>query len=55
MFDQALKYVMALSESKQALFLDRLDRVRGQAHNIGWGVGDDFDELWSRAGLEAEE
>jgi hypothetical protein len=54
MFDQALKYVMALPEPKRAPLLDRLDRVRSHGQNVGWGIGDDFDELWSHAGLEAE-
>jgi hypothetical protein len=55
MFGQALKYVMVLPEPKSAPFLDRLDCVRSQGRDIGWGVGDGFDELWSRTGLEAEE
>lgn len=51
MFEQALKYVLALPKAKQAAFLRRLDRVRQLGHSVGWGVGDDFDHFWSEAGL----
>lgn len=51
MFEQALKYVQALPKAKQAAFLNRLDRVRQLGQNVGWGVGDDFDHIWSEAGL----
>ena len=55
MFDQALKYVRALPKAQQAGFLARLDRVRQLGQNVGWGVGEDFDHLWSVAGLAGEE
>jgi hypothetical protein len=52
MFEQALKYVLALPKAQQAGFLARLDRVRQLGQNVGWGVGDDFAHFWSEAGLE---
>jgi len=55
MFGYALKYVLALPEAQQAAFLTRLDRVRELGQNVGWGVGEDFDHLWSEAGLAEEE
>ena len=51
MFEQALKYVLALPKGQQAAFLARLDRVRQLGQNVGWGVGDGFDHFWSEAGL----
>jgi len=51
MYEQALKYVLALPEPKRAAFLVRLDRVRQFGQNFGWGVGTDFDYFWSEAGL----
>lgn len=51
MFEQALKYVLALPAAQQAALLARLDRVRLLGHNVGWGVGGDFDHFWSAAGL----
>lgn len=55
MFEQALKYVLALPAAQQGPFLARIDRVRELGQNVGWGVGDDFDHLWSKAGLSGEE
>lgn len=55
MFEQALKYVHALPEARQAAFLKRLDRVRQSGQNVGWGVGDDFNYCWSEAGLAGDE
>lgn len=54
MFEQALKYVLALTKVKQTPFLARLDRVRQLGHNVGWGVADDFDHFWSEAGLAGD-
>jgi hypothetical protein len=54
MFDQALKYVLALPKAQQGALLTRLDRVCQLGQNVGWGVGDDFDHLWSEAGLGAK-
>ena len=51
MFEQALKYVLALPAAQQTAFLARLNRVRLLGQNVGWGVGDDFDHFWSEAGL----
>lgn len=51
MFEQALKYVLALPEAQQADFIARLGRVRKLGQNVGWGVGSDFHHSWSQAGL----
>ncbi|NDV14075.1 hypothetical protein GZH52_14975 [Crenobacter sp. HX-7-9] len=53
MFEQALKYVLALPQGQQVAFWVRLEQVRHQGQNIGWGVGEDFDQLWADAGLAA--
>jgi hypothetical protein len=50
MFEQALKAVVALDESQQAEFLARLDAVRQRCQDIGYGVGDDANELWAQRG-----
>jgi hypothetical protein len=52
MFEQALKTVMALPETRRESFLDRLQDVRASGQVLGWGVGDAFNDLWQRAGLE---
>jgi hypothetical protein len=55
MFEESLKYVLALPNAQRAAFLTRLDRVRQLGQDVGWGVGDDFDHLWSEAGLACAE
>ncbi len=55
MFEQALKYVLALPAVQQAAFLARLDRVRQLGQDVGWGVGDDFEHFWAEAGLAGAE
>ena len=55
MFEQSLRYVLALPAAQQAAFFARLDRVRHLGQNVGWGVGDDFDHCWSQAGLACDE
>lgn len=54
MFEQALKYVFALSEEQRAPFIDRLETVRQKGQSVGWGVGDDFDRLFVEYGLAEE-
>lgn len=52
MFEQALKYVLALPATQREPFVTRLDALRHQARITGWGgVSDDFDDRWIVAGL----
>ena len=50
MFEQALKAVAALDEPRRAEFLARLDLVRQRCQHVGYGVGDDANDLWARHG-----
>lgn len=45
MFEQALEAIDALPADNQPPLLDRLDTVRHLGHNLGYGVGDDMDDL----------
>ncbi|WP_201765147.1 hypothetical protein [Acidithiobacillus caldus] len=54
MFEQALKAVVALESSQQDAFVERLERVRHEGHNWGWGVGDDMDDLMAEYGFAEE-
>ena len=51
MFQQALKYVLALPVAQQSAFLARLNRVRQMGQGVGWGVDRDFNRFWTEAGL----
>lgn len=54
MFEQALKAISALEPSEQEGFVERLERVRHESHNWGWGVGDDMDDLMAEYGFAEE-
>ena len=48
MFEQALKVSVTLAIGQRDAMLDRLDAVRNISHNVGYGVGDDMDDLLVR-------
>lgn len=54
MFEQALKAIVTLEPSQQGAFVERLERVRREGHNRGWGVGDDMDDLMAEYGFVEE-
>ncbi len=45
MFEQALKAIATLPEANRPALWERLDAVRQRSHNIGYGVGENMDEL----------
>ncbi len=51
MFEQALKAIVVLVPSQQASFAERLERVRREGRNRGWGVGDTMDDLMAEYGF----
>ena len=54
MFEQALKTIVALEPSRQDAFVERLECVRNEGNNWGWGVGDDMDDLMAEYGFAEE-
>lgn len=50
MFEQALKVSVTLAAEHRDALLGRLDAVRDISHNVGYGVGDDMDDLLARYG-----
>ncbi|WP_372527110.1 hypothetical protein [Piscinibacter sp.] len=53
MFEQALKAIAALPAPQRPEFLSRLEAVRSRCDNIGYGVGDDMDQLWAERGRDS--
>ena len=51
-FGQALKVMDALPEGPRSALLGRLDAVRRLGHNLGYGVGDDMDDLLVEHGFD---
>jgi len=48
MFEQALKVTRQLPAGEPDALIARLDRVRTISRNVGYGVGDDMDDLLSK-------
>ena len=46
------KTVEALPEQRRSALFGRLDAVRRLGHNLGYGVGDDMDDLLAEYGLD---
>lgn len=54
MFEQALKAIVGLEPCHQNAIVKRLERVRREGHNWGWGVGDEMDDLMAEYGFAKE-
>ena len=52
MFEQALKTIAALPEANGLAWWERLDAVRQRSHNIGYGVGENMDDLLAEHGVD---
>ncbi|EXI76987.1 MAG: hypothetical protein AW10_04112 [Candidatus Accumulibacter appositus] len=50
MFEQALKTTASLTDVQRQPLWDRLSDVRHASHNIGYGVGEDMDDLLAKYG-----
>lgn len=51
MFEQAVLITMALPQAQRVQLVTRLVAVRKQAANLGFGVGDEMDEILSGHGV----
>ena len=52
MFEQALKVIGTLPESDRLELFTRLDAVRRTSHTVGYGVGDDMDDLLAEHAID---
>lgn len=53
MFAQAVKVTATLPQAQRPALLARLDAVRQRCHDLGYGVGDDMDALFTAHGGHA--
>ena len=51
MFEQALQAIVTLDPAQQDVLVERLERVRHEGRNWGWGVGDEMNDLMAKYGL----
>jgi hypothetical protein len=49
MYDRALNFVSHLQATERATYLQRLDKLRSRGRHVGWGVGDNLNDLWDAA------
>jgi hypothetical protein len=49
MYDRAVNCVLNLPLAERRAYVERLDKLRSRAHNVGWGVEDELNELWHDA------
>lgn len=53
MFEQTLKLLSKFSEPQRAPYLVRLNALRSVSHDVGYGVGDNLDDLMHSYGFDA--
>jgi len=51
MYGQSLEFVSMLPPAERTTYLERLDKLRSRARNVGWGVEEELNGLWYAAAL----
>ena len=54
MYGRSLEIASSLPLAKRGAYLQRLDRLRSRARNVGWVVEEEFNTLWYEAVDESE-
>ena len=54
MYDQATDYVRQLGPADRMTYVERLNNLQSRASPIGWGVADEFADIWLNSGLEPD-
>jgi hypothetical protein len=52
MYGQSLEFVSSLPLAGRATYLERLNKLRPRARNVGWGVEEELNSLWYAADLD---
>ena len=52
MYERSLEFVSSLPPAERATYLERLDKLRSRARNVGWGVQEELNSLWYDAALD---
>ncbi len=55
MNERSLEFVSNLPPAERATYLERLDKLRSRARNIGWGVQDELNSLWYAVALDEQQ
>jgi hypothetical protein len=51
MYDRAIQRVLDLPATERQAYAERLGRLRSRSRSVGWGVEDEFNNIWYEAGL----
>jgi hypothetical protein len=51
MYDRAVQRVLDLPVAERRVYAERLGRLRSRASSVGWGVEDEFNNIWYEADL----
>jgi hypothetical protein len=54
-YGRSLELVSSLPPAGRPTYLDRLDKLRARARNVGWGVEEELNSLWYAADLDARQ
>jgi hypothetical protein len=55
MYGRSVQLVSRLSSAERVTYLERLDKLRSRAKNVGWAVEEEFNSLWCAADLDAHQ
>jgi len=51
MYDRAVQRVLDLPVAERRVYAERLERLKSRARSVGWGVEDEFNNIWYEADL----
>jgi hypothetical protein len=52
MYGRSTEIVSRLPPAERITYLERLDKLRSRARNVGWAVEEEFNSLWDAAALD---
>ena len=52
MYGRSLEIVSNLPPARRTTYLERLDKLRSRAGNVGWGVEEELNSLWYAVALD---
>ena len=54
MYDRSLSRILSLPDAERRAYVERLDKLRTRAKQVGWGVEDELNDLWHAADFDEQ-
>ena len=54
MYDRSVNCVLSLPLAERRAYVERLGKLRARAKHVGWGVGDELNDLWHAADFDEQ-